>query len=101
MKPENALYKRAFCKKLLKPWKFKSVPQYFNSTEEEERKLARETEKVLIQNVLNEELYDKLINITDAMHDAAMSGLSEISDDELAGVLIGSFNSLNKFGKFC
>lgn len=78
---------------------FKSVTQYFSSTEEEERAFARETEKVLIQNVLNEELYEKLINITDAMHDAAMYGLSEISDDELAGVLIGSFNSLNKLGK--
>ena len=78
---------------------FKSVPQYFNSIDEDERELARQTEKVLIQNALNKELYDKLINITDVMHDAAMDGLSEISDEELAGVLIGSFNSLNKFGK--
>lgn len=78
---------------------FENVPTFFNSSDEKNRSLARETEKVLIENEINKEIYEKLWSITTSVYSSVMKGLESISDEELKSVLLGSFNSLNRYGK--
>jgi len=78
---------------------FQNVPRYFDSPNEAERKLARKTEQILVENVMNEEVYERLLAISNSVYETVLDGLENVPDSDLKNVLLGSFSSLNRVGK--
>ena len=80
---------------------FEDIPEYFSDEDDEIREKAHEVEETLMRNALNEELYFKLLDISDAEDSAVIAKLKEfdINEDTLKSVLLGSFDMLNLCGK--
>lgn len=80
---------------------FEDIPDYFSDEDEEIREKAHEVEEKLMRNALKEELFFKLIEITDAEDSTIIAKIKEleINEDLLKSVLLDSFETLNLCGK--